>query len=182
MSGQGERLAIPVPKQLRTNERDPRGYPIPFIVLRDKMGRPHFTVNDAVKVARCVSKRLCGLCGKRMGEQVHFIGGRRCFTDPRGAFVDPPSHRDCAVYALRVCPFLAAPSYGRRIDGRTIAAGAVPEATALVMNQEMAADRPDFFGLGAAADYRLMPVAPGTAYLVVDRWAAIEYWRHGRPV
>ena len=37
-----------------------------------------------------------------------------------GAFADPPGHRACVTYALQVCPYLAAPSYAKRIDGETL--------------------------------------------------------------
>lgn len=109
--------AIEIPKPLRSLERDRRGYPIPFIVMRDRTGRPHFQVNDARQVLRAIRGHLCALCGRRMREGFWFVGGPRCFMHPRGAFVDPPAHEDCARYAMQVCPYLAAPSYARRLDG-----------------------------------------------------------------
>ena len=50
MSALAERLATPVPKMMRTLPRDARGYPIPFIVVIDRAGKPQFTINDAQRV------------------------------------------------------------------------------------------------------------------------------------
>lgn len=165
-----------IPKRLRTNERDRRGYPIPWIVMRDRTGRPHFTINDARRVHDCATKRLCGLCGKRLDAGAWFVGGMRCFTEELGAFVDPPMHEECSTFALRVCPFLAAPSYGRRIDDRTLDPSATPAATVVVRNDAMPAERPDVFGQGHVASFIVVPAGldfvfrPGGAWLEVRRW------------
>lgn len=35
-----------IPAQMQHLDRDKRGLPIPFIVLRDNDNKPHFTIND----------------------------------------------------------------------------------------------------------------------------------------
>jgi hypothetical protein len=51
------RSGVAIPKRMRSLERDKRGYPIPFIVLRDKTGQPQFTINDFRRIAECRNKR-----------------------------------------------------------------------------------------------------------------------------
>jgi hypothetical protein len=175
---------VEIPRDMRTLERDLRGYPIPFIVMRDRAGGAHFPVNDADRVALCIRKRLCGICGKRIGETVWFVGGPRCFTHPRGAFVDPPMHHGCASYALSVCPYLAAPSYGRRTDAKNLTPGLMPGGTFLVLDETMIDDRPSLFGLGETTRFETVrhgsTLAQGV-YLLPTDWLHVEFWRHGQP-
>lgn len=101
--------------------RDHRGLPIPFIVLRDLEGKPHFTVNDARKQHECVVKSLCGICGQRLFKgNLWFVGGPLSAFNKKGAYIDGPMHPECAFYALQTCPFLAAPKYMNRLDDRTL--------------------------------------------------------------
>ena len=55
---------VPIPFNLSKNDRDRRGFPIPYIVYRDLSGVPHFTVDDVALVQKVLDKKLCGLCGK----------------------------------------------------------------------------------------------------------------------
>lgn len=107
MYGEG----TPLPAYMEANRKDKRGYPIPYIVYRDRQGRPHFTVNDAKMVKRVLLHNRCGICGNKMGDIVYFVGGPSCAFHPNGAYVDPPMHKECATYSLKVCPFLAFRKY-----------------------------------------------------------------------
>jgi hypothetical protein len=178
---QAERLAIPLPKQLRTRPRDARGYPIPFIVVIDRRRQPQFTINDSTRVTACRTRSLCGICGKRLDKDLWFVGGARCFLHPRGAFVDPPSHYACAEYALRVCPFLAAPSYAKRIDDRKLPPGGLPDGMALGRVDFMPPAQPERFGLGSTRAYRWVSHDRDGVY-VVDAWDYVEWWKTGEPV
>jgi hypothetical protein len=171
--------SVELPKRLRTLERDSRGYPIPFIVMRDRSGLPHFTINDQRKLDTCVRRGLCGLCGKRFGARMWFIGGPRCFTEPTGAFIDPPSHRECGEYALKVCPYLAAPNYRRRIDARTLRPDETPDGALLVKDSTVPDARPETFGFGETDGYARYPTDGGTRVFVIGTWTRIEYWREG---
>jgi hypothetical protein len=148
-----ERLALPLPKTMRTLERDHRGYPIPFIVMRDKDGKAHFTINDIRQVAQCVNKRLCAICGKRITGGFWFVGGSRCFLHEDGAFLDPPLHLECAEYALVVCPFLAARQWRERIDDRLLDKDKLPDGMMTIKNEYMPPSLPERFGLGRALSY-----------------------------
>lgn len=179
MSTLAERLATPVPRALRSRPKDARGYPVPFVVLIDATGAPQFTINDARRVRDCRTKHLCALCGKRMDGGEWFIGGPRCFTHPQGAFVDPPNHHDCAAYALRACPYLAAPSYARRIDLGKMRDESYGDLTAIVTYNGMPDDRPRCFGLGRAGSSQYID-EPGV--FVAGRWDYVEFWRLGERV
>lgn len=176
------RLASEVPKRMRTLPRDRRGFPVPFVVLVDDAGRPHFTVNDVRKVARAARTRLCAICGKRMAaaEGYWFVGGPGSALHPGGRYLDGPTHEECARFALAVCPYLAAPRYGRRIDGATLNPAHLP-ATLLTYDPSMDDERPALFCLGRARDYALVPGDGEQPYFNPERpWQALEFWRHGQ--
>lgn len=171
---------------MRTLARDKRGYPIPFIVLRDKTGLPQFTINDVRRTEDCRTKRLCSICGKRFDrhqgkDETWFVGGSRCFLHERGAFVDPPVHLECAEYALRVCPFLAAPYYAKRIDDAKLAPDGLPDGMALARADYMPPQLPERFGLGLTLSFRYHDRGANSLYTVA-RWEYVEFWRAGQPI
>jgi hypothetical protein len=183
------RLAIELPRRMRTLPRDRRGYPIPFIVLIDRNGEPQFTINDWRRVAECRTKHLCSICGKRFDKhpvsskyEMWFVGGSRCFLHPRGGFLDPPMHLDCATYALRVCPFLAARAYSGRIDDAKLTPGGLPSGTALVREEYMQPALPERFGLGLTFDYRFHQEPNSAGVYTVDDWHYVEWWKAGEAV
>lgn len=181
MSATAQRLATPVPKSMRTLERDARGYPIPWIVLRDKTGAPQFTINESRLVSDCLTKRLCAICGKRISGGFWFVGGSRAFLHERGAFLDPPTHMECAEYALRVCPFLAARRYDGRIDDHKLKPGGLPNGMTLVRDEHMMPRLPERFGFGVA---RTFEIGGDQIHirLVVHRWDYVEWWRAGERI
>jgi hypothetical protein len=176
------RLRIAIPKRMRTLPCDARGYPVPFIVMIDKSGTAQFTINDMERVKSCISRKLCSICGRRHDALMWFVGGSRCFLHPHGAFIDPPLHLECAEYAMRVCPFLAAPRYAKRIDDRKLTDKNRPDGIALVKVEYMNPMQPEVFGLGAASALRVIHRAPGDFVLVVDHWHYVEWWKDGHQV
>ena len=179
-----ERLALPMPKLMRTLPRDERGYPIPWIVLVDASGNPQFTINDVRRTDAARKKRLCAICGKRMAVgQAWFIGGSRCFLHPRGAFIDGPTHYWCGEYALQVCPFLAARSYAKPIVDAKLKPSAVPIGMALARAEFMMPRLPERFGFGRSDNWHFQRTGiddgdQGGVYVVND-WRYIEWWRRG---
>jgi hypothetical protein len=93
-----------IPRSLRQRPRW-QGVPVPYTTVIRADGTPDFKSVDRENLARCLTQRLCGLCGERLKEVIVFIGG------PKGVegrlFTDPPMHEDCALYAVKACPFLA---------------------------------------------------------------------------
>lgn len=172
---------IEIPRALRKRPRDRRGYPIPWIVLIDRNKRPHFTINDGARTIAAGRKKLCGLCGEKLRRDIAFVGGPMCFLSPLGAFSDPPMHHDCARYAVQVCPYLAAPSYGRRIDDRTLAPGATPGGVLIKNDDLVAPDRPEAFMLGKAAGFAMIIREDGAPlFRAREEWLDLTVWKDGR--
>jgi hypothetical protein len=172
-----------IPKTMRTLPRDGRGYPVPYIVMVDRHGQAHFSINDIRRVHDVIRKRLCSICGKKLLPQVWFVGGTRCFISTRGAFLDPPVHHECGTYALQVCPFLAAPNYAKRIGHGRLKAGDVPGMMALVDVAFSGPMRPERFGLGATRAFHVVPGHhPGHVIFVPETWDYVEFWRNGEPI
>jgi hypothetical protein len=92
------------PWRLEWRPKDDRGYIIPY-TQHIVDGVPDFRTLDAERVARCLTNKLCAMCGAPLGVHLYFIGGPRCLK--HGMFYDPAMHQDCAKYALRVCPHLS---------------------------------------------------------------------------
>lgn len=175
------RLTAEIPKRMRTLPRDSRGYPIPHIVFIDKTKQPQFTINDHAKVLDCLKKKLCAICGKRMDLGFWFVGGERSFLNEAGAFLDPPSHLECAEYALKVCPFLCAHRYTNRLDDALIRSKAATVGIALTRNEFMISDLPARFGLGWTRSYRVVQRGLSDVIIWPAPWDYLEFWREGAP-
>jgi hypothetical protein len=155
--------------------RDGRGYPIPAVVYRDTSGHAHFTVNDDRLVDQALREDRCPTCWGRLTRGRWFVGGPMSALHPDGVFADPPMHRACAIYALRVCPYMAAPRYARSRE-----AAVALQAAGLTHGIQAGGDgqRPDLFVLamatGQSVSDRIPPVVrPRKPY------RQIEYWRAG---
>ncbi len=91
--------------------RDKHGRPVPWFVAWID-GQPDFRVIGPGKIADAVRCGLCWLCGGTLGSWKAFVIGPMCAINRVSA--EPPSHRDCAVYAAQACPFLTTPAMTRR--------------------------------------------------------------------
>jgi hypothetical protein len=105
---------------MTTLPRDHRGYPIFHAVQPDPApadgARVDFRVLNLRRHLDCAQRRLCAICGRRLGAELHFIGGPMCVLNR--VFGDGPCHGECADYARRVCPYLTIPTKNYRdVDG-----------------------------------------------------------------
>jgi len=176
---------VPIPFNLSKNDRDRRGFPIPFIVYRDTRGVPHFTIDDVGKLDLVLSKKLCGLCGKplKVG-QIWLVGGPVSSFLENGMFTTPHAHEECARYAIQVCPFLAAPNYSKLIEDKTIKPESVHD-TARFNNDQITPPRPLFFVLARTSGIKLFDPQDGSGkkYIVPRRpWKAVEFWQNGKRI
>ncbi|HET9376752.1 MAG TPA: hypothetical protein VFO40_17385 [Chthoniobacterales bacterium] len=89
---------------------DRRGFPVPYFVQWIN-GEPDFRVVDAHKISEAIRYKKCWICGERLGRFLIWPIGPMCIINRTSS--EPPSHRDCAEYAVRVCPFLANPNMRR---------------------------------------------------------------------
>lgn len=106
-----ERQFKDMPSRMRALPRNARGFPIPYFA-EEVNGERDFRVVSAVKMAHAVRNRLCWVCGVRLGVYQAFVIGPMCGINR--TISDPPSHRDCAIFSARNCPFLSSPLASRR--------------------------------------------------------------------
>ena len=171
--------AIPVPDRMRQLPRDKRGYPIFFAAFIDSDGTPHFTINDEGKRNRMIADDLCSICGQKLFRGRWFCGGPLSAFHDKGMYSDMPMHDECVHYALRVCPYLAMPTYLREVGQRkadTVKAGVV------TVDDTMIPDRPEVFVavMAIAQQFVGSRVATGGAYIKPRRpYRKVEFWRHG---
>lgn len=113
---------VPMPANVARLPRDRRGYPVPWFVawLDDDgaavpagEGTPDFRVMKPFAVVAAVGQSLCWVCGRRLGRHAAYVVGPMCAVNRTSA--EPPSHRDCAEYAARACPFLVRPAMQRNM-------------------------------------------------------------------
>ena len=103
--------AEPIPARMRHLPLDHRGYPVPVIVITGNDGKPAFTINDIDVQDRMVTEDRCAVCGGKLFRGRWLVGGCLSALASNGAFADTPLHDECAHYALKVCPYLAAPGW-----------------------------------------------------------------------
>jgi len=121
-----------VPMRMRKLPLDHRGFPVPWFVawFRDGKtvnpgyGEPDFRVVDTPKLGRAVKERLCWVCGERLGRHLAFVIGPMCAVNRINS--EPPSHRECALFSMRGCPFLSRPRMRR--NEKDMPAGTVDAA------------------------------------------------------
>lgn len=82
-----------------------RGYPVPWFVAKVD-GHYDFRVMDGSKLPRAISGRRCWICGQKIakGSNLVFTIGPMCAINR--TISEPPSHRECAEFSVRACPFL----------------------------------------------------------------------------
>lgn len=174
--------SVPVPKKMRALARDRRGYPVPFIILRDTDGRPHYTINDSVRHRKCLTEMRCPICGTRLDKPFWLVGGPLSVFHEHGAFLDTGLHYECMRYALQVCPYLAAPVYSGRIDTVTIKPEKTPPGCQVLLDPTMIPERPALF-VAVAANAQKVNYGGIMATIQPERpYKAIEYWQRGQQI
>lgn len=166
-----------MPERIAKLPRDHRGLPIPAIVFVDNAGKAHFTINDSRKVAWVTREKRCGICGDKLPpRRFCFVGGPKSILHRHGAFIDSPMHYECASFALRTCPYLAARSYERSIAGLTVGPKNLAGSIILV-DPTMDPERPVVFGMACTTGYRR-----GEYYFPVKPWRFVEWWHRGAKI
>ena len=105
---------IPVPERMRKLPISDKGFPTPYFVGEFE-GKRDFRVIAPGAMAACYHKRICWLCGQPLGQYMAFVIGPMCSVNRISS--EPPSHLDCANYAVRACPFLSRPKMRRNEEG-----------------------------------------------------------------
>lgn len=110
--GRREHDVPELPVRMRSLPLDRHDRPIPWFVATLADGTRDFRVADPDRWVDAVRFRLCWVCGQALGRHLAFVLGPMCALNRVSS--EPPSHRDCAVYSARACPFLANPAMRRR--------------------------------------------------------------------
>ena len=97
-------MTIEIPAFLNHLKVDNRGYPIPYFVPIVE-GIPNFMYMDHKKLELAIDGHLCHVCGKKLHKDYHyFISGIKGMTNQVSS--DAAMHRECAEFALKVCPHM----------------------------------------------------------------------------
>jgi hypothetical protein len=168
--------AVAIPKKMKALGKDHRGYPIPFIVLRDANNKPQFAANNSLRQLKCLLEKRCPICGTKLDRLLWFVGGPLSAFHEHGKYRDTAMHHECMTYALQVCPWLAAPQYLGHIDGEKIAR----KVNMPMVDITMLPDRPPLF-VAVASLKQVITYSNVNAAIVapVRPYEAVEYWRHG---
>lgn len=166
---------VEVPTCMQGLERDFRGYPVPFIVLRDREGQSHFAVNNNILVRRAIAERLCHICGQSLEETVWFVGGpgSALLNGSVGVYQDGPLHEECMRYAMQVCPHLA----GRmsKSVGEVARAHLEPQGIKVLDNTTIPGT-PEIF---VAVQTTQFEVRGSMKFIVPKPFRKTQYWREG---
>ncbi|MBY3432713.1 hypothetical protein HFN89_00805 [Rhizobium laguerreae] len=170
---------VPIPERMRSLPVDPRGYPVPVNVIRDRNGKPNFAANDESVRQRLFTEDRCGICGGKLLRGRWSVGGPGSALHPDGVFLDPPMHYECARYAVQVCPYLAIPSYGKSVSKIQPLSYGTSKA-GIAYNPTVFSTRPDLFLLVMYVGHKLSYEGNAVRSLKPKRpFRSIEYWRDG---
>jgi hypothetical protein len=116
---------IEIPKRMQKLPLSDKGFPIPAFVAwlatdSDRYlpegtfgARRDFRIVDPLYMDRCFRLTRCWLCGEPLGQYRIFAIGPMCVVNR--TTMEPPSHRHCAEYAVKACPFLVNPRARRNL-------------------------------------------------------------------
>jgi len=100
-----------LPERMRRLPIDDRGYPIPeFVSNLD--GKRDFRVVSLEHLAKCIRNGVCWICGNPLEVRKVFVVGPLAAI--QAVCNEPPSHVECAEFAVRACPFLLLPKAQHR--------------------------------------------------------------------
>ena len=99
------------PARIAKLKVDHRGYPVPWFVQWID-GKPDHRIVDPNKIPLAVKYQRCWICGESLGKYKTFVLGPMCVVNRTVS--EPPSHLDCAQFAVATCPFLSIPEKHRR--------------------------------------------------------------------
>jgi len=165
-------LATIIPDKMRKRPLDARGYPVPWFVEWIG-GKPDFRVMDTRKYKLALDKRRCWLCGAQLGKFATFVAGLMCIVNRTSA--EPPSHIECAKFAVRGCPFLTIPTAQYREANLPANSTSTPGS---IM------DNPEVSALWTCDTWQAFHVMEGERISTLVQFGdpkSVTYWKQGRP-
>jgi hypothetical protein len=142
--------------------------PVPWFVAWVD-GVPDFRAIDTPKVRDAHVNKKCWLCGEKLGRYLSFTLGPMCLVNRINS--EPPSHHECAQYAVQACPFMTRPRMHRN-------------------EKDLPADRTPAPGIGiprnpgavviwTTLSYRPFKTIGGVLFSLGDP-VSVEFWAQGR--
>jgi hypothetical protein len=159
---------LTMPPRMRKLSVDDRGYPVPSFVEWIN-GKPDFRVVKGGYLTKCVRSDLCWLCGEKLGRWLAFVIGPMCAINRTTA--EPPSHRDCAQFAVKACPFLTQPNRKRNPHDLP-EEGRKPAGLMITRN-------PGVSLIWVTTRYQLFQATGGFLFRLGDP-TSLEWYAHGR--
>ena len=151
--------------------KDQRGYPIPFFVYRPEDGaEPDLRIADVRTQRLCHLKRLCWVCGRKLGETLAFIGGPKSVQ--QHVFVDYAMHLECAEFSMRTCPFLLGQSK-RYAKAQRPSQAHAPAGMIL--------ERPEIMAIYLTRKYRTVEVGQDVLFRP-GKAVAVKWFRDGQRI
>jgi hypothetical protein len=100
----------PLPARIARLPVDERGFPVPWFVAWPD-GKPDFRMVESHKIPLALKAKRCWICGDALGAHLTFPIGPMCAVNRVTS--EPPSHLECAEFAVKACPFLTQPRMRR---------------------------------------------------------------------
>jgi hypothetical protein len=128
--------SVAMPPRIAKLPISDKGFPIPaFVAWLDSEGKRYlppgtfgakrdFRIIDHAYMDRCYRFSRCWICGEPLGRHRVFAIGPMCAVTR--TTMEPPSHRTCAEYAIRTCPFMISPRMKRNPTGNIADHMAIP--------------------------------------------------------
>jgi hypothetical protein len=145
-----------------------RGNPVPWFVP-EVDGEYDYRFMDGAKVIEALNFDKCWICGQKLGRNRTFIIGPMCVITR--TTLEPPSHTDCAEWAVQVCPFLSNGERARREDEKTAAAPQVGQ---------MIKRNPGVTCLWTTSTCKVFNARDGGMLLEVGEPFDMDWWKEGR--
>lgn len=158
-----------------------RGYPVPWFVewiVDGKSapigeGEPDFRIMSGERWQRAVDSGRCWVCGGPLGAWRAFLVGPMCAVNRTSA--EPPSHRECAEWSARNCPFMARPHARRREAG--MPEGGESAGIALMRNPGVG-----LVWVTKQGRYKRYRAHGGSGWLFdIGEPESVSWWAEGRP-
>lgn len=171
---------IEIPRRMQKLPISDKGFPIPAFVAwlavsehrylpEGTFGaRRDFRIVSSGFMEKCYRFSRCWLCGEPLGVNRVFTIGPMCVVNR--VTMEPPSHRDCAEYAVRACPFLTRPNMDRNMKN-------LPPQPHEV--GDMIKRNPGATALYQTTDYRRFK-AEGGLLCRLGTPDKIDWWKEGR--